>query len=207
MNLKTLLRLSASMSFLIVALLNAGGATADSAVQGQAAPSAAITTILPPKEAETLFKVYFNADYLFGKQDRHHRLKETYKMPDAADVAQLETDFAAYAQSPAYATYAADLKRRGMVHAISLTSYCRQYAGITRGNKKFILINGFTPSFASWLVTAPINHRKGSPINQKRGLDWHDQAVIVDDGGPAFFHAVYDPASHQIKDFTFNGIA
>lgn len=62
-----------------VTSLNAQSKTASpTAPQNAAVPNAAMTTVLPPKEAETLFKFYFNRDSLFGKQDRHYRSKETF---------------------------------------------------------------------------------------------------------------------------------
>lgn len=200
MKISTLLQLSAFASSLTVGLLDVGGVAADTTVQGQAAASSSTTTtVLPPKEAEALFNFYFNAPSPFGKQDKHHKVKESYWVPAAADVAQTETDLFAYTKTTAYA---AELKREGVEHwphPIDVARYSRQYAGVMRGDKKFILINGFAPSGASPFVTAPSHSRNGG--------SWRDRAILVFDGGPAFFHALYDPTTRQVEYVYFNGFA
>lgn len=196
-------RLSAAASsltvFLSVALLNTRSVTADVSVAGHAAaPSSAMTTVLPPKEAEALFGFSFNGDSLFGKQDRHHKLKETFWTPTTADVAQAEAALAAYAQT----ARAADPKREGAVHwplSAPVTGYYRQYAGVMRGDRRCVLINGFAPPVLPMLAA-------GLHGGKNNG-DWHDRAVLVCDGGFAFFHTAYDPAAHRIKSLEFNGFA
>ena len=198
MNFKTSLRLSCAASFLTISLWSAQRIIADAAPQGQiATPSSSMTTVLLPKEAEALFKFYYNSDALFGKQDKRHKVIETYYTPNAADVSQLETDLAAYTKTSAYAD---DLRRNGAEnwsHPLYVTSYFRQYAGVMRSGKKIVLINGFAPSLAPVFVSLPSHTNKGE--------DWHDQAIIVCDGGCGFFHATYDPASHKIEGLQFNG--
>jgi len=202
MNVRTLLSLSAPLFLLTASLLHPQGIKADTAAPPKlAATASATTTILPPQEAEVLFKFYFASDALFGKQDRHHRVKETYWTPTVTDVSQLETDLTTYLRTAAYADC---LRQQGLEdcrHPIYVTSYFRQYAGVMQGGKKIILINGFIPPRASYFYPPP---KPGS--DQLFGY-WRSRAVLVFDGGPSFFHAAYDTATRRVEGPAFNGRA
>lgn len=72
-----------------------------------------------------------------------------------------------------------------------ITAFERQYTGLVlRGGRHVIYINAF-PS-----------HAGGT------GRDsWREKAVVVCDGGPAFWGAVYDTQTRQFSQFAFNGPA
>ena len=194
MNLRMTSLLSVLALLLSATSMNAQVQTAaPTAPKNVAAPDAAMTTVLPPEEAAALFKFYFDADSLFGKQDRHHRVKETYWIPAAADVAGAEAALAAYPK------LAASPKEFSRPQVFILSDYLRQYAGVARGDKKLILINGLSASGASNFVTVP--------SSRKTGGSWHNRAILVFDGGFGFFHAAYDPVTHQIQHLEFNGFA
>ncbi len=193
LNLKIVCLLLVSALLLSATSLNAQSETAAPAAAHNAASDTVMTTVLPPEEAVALFKFYFNADSLFGKQDRHHRVKETGWTPMAADVAGAEAALAAY---PKFATSPKDYSRP---QVFTLSDYLRQYVGVMRGGKKLILINGLSASGASNFVTVP--------SSRKTGGSWHNRAILVFDGGFGFFHAAYDPATHQIEHLEFNGFA
>lgn len=67
----------------------------------------------------------------------------------------------------------------------------RQYAGFTIGERKVIYVNAFPRS-------------AGDP-SPGRSFDWHDETVLVCDGGPAFFGVEYDPEKGTFDHFEFNG--
>jgi len=62
----------------------------------------------------------------------------------------------------------------------------RQYVGVVRGGRRFIYGNYLPPD--DWM-----------------GDRWRSQAVIVCDGGAAFFGAEYDVAGRRISHLAFNG--
>ncbi len=194
MNLKvTRLIFVLALLLLATSLSVLSGTAAPTASQPTASPDAAMTTVLPPEETIALFKFYFNADSLFGKQDRHHRVKETCWTPAAADILGAESALATY---PKTAVSPKDFSRP---QTFALSKYLRQYAGVMRGDKRLILINGLSAFGASDFVTVP--------SSRKPGGSWHNRAILVFDGGFGFFHAVYDPATHQIQHLEFNGFA
>ena|SRR5690242_18731149 len=69
----------------------------------------------------------------------------------------------------------------------------RQYAGFVVNGRKIIYVNAFPRSV-------------GGP-SPGRSFDWHRSAVMVCDGGPAFFGVVYDPEKRTFDHFQFNGPA
>jgi hypothetical protein len=81
-------------------------------------------------------------------------------------------------------------EKRGDHQKLSLT-FLRQYAGIIVGGRKIIYVNAFP--------------RGVLDDEHSSKLSWRFQAVMVCDGGPAFFGAVYDPAADRFSDFAFNG--
>jgi hypothetical protein len=76
-------------------------------------------------------------------------------------------------------------------HKIKLLNSYHQYIGITSHGKKLIYLNSFTKS----VVTESSEH-----------LDWHKKAVIICDGGDAFWGAEFDPAENAFHNLQFNGI-
>ena len=194
MNCKNPARVLTFVSILTFGLLNSPCTVADDTHSGQAiAVPAAMTTVLPPSEAERLFKFYFDGDQIFGKQDRHHRLKEVFWTPTESEVAQAEVALANTLKAKV------DTRVLSEPQNIALTKYFRQYAGVMRGDKKCILVNAFPISAHSSFVVVASKNPKGG--------DWHDRAVLVFDGGPSFFHAAYNPVTHHIENLQFNGIA
>jgi hypothetical protein len=65
-------------------------------------------------------------------------------------------------------------------------NYKRQYLGYTRRGKKWIYVNSVCKT--SW----------------KEGR-WHDELIIVFDGGPCFFSVRYDLSSSQFDQLSING--
>lgn len=172
------------VSLLAFSLISALRTTADgtAATPSEAASLSTMTTILPLSEAQALFKFYFDADSIFGKQHGGHRKKETYWTPTAADVAQAELALFDYMK-------VTDVPHTTKPQHLVPKEYFRQYAGVMRGDKKCLLINCYATSTASTF----------SPKRNK--------AILVFDGGSAFFHASYNPATHQIENVQFNGVA
>jgi hypothetical protein len=75
-------------------------------------------------------------------------------------------------------------------------SFQRQYAGFLIDGGKIIYVNAFPDGAGDPNPNAPpgFDH-----------FDWRQQAVIVCDGGPAFFGVEYDPAKKTLSHFEFNG--
>jgi hypothetical protein len=72
----------------------------------------------------------------------------------------------------------------------SFSDSCRQYVGIISHGKQLIYVNAFP---------------KSTPGDF--GKDWQTKAVIVCDGGEAFWGVVFDPADNTFHDFATNGMA
>ena len=98
-------------------------------------------------------------------------------IPDQKQIAALEKGLVA---ALAVADAAQNYKR-DIIHT------ARQYAGITIAGSKRIYVNGF-------------------PSQMDSG-DWRHRAMVVCDGGPAFFGVEYDPAERTFSGFAFNGVA
>ncbi len=64
--------------------------------------------------------------------------------------------------------------------------HLRQYVGYVEDGERKILVNGFATDL---------------------GIDWRSQPVLVDDGGEAFFTAVYNVDTGELENFAFNGVA
>lgn len=71
--------------------------------------------------------------------------------------------------------------------AAMLGSYKRQYLGYINGGKKWIYVNSICKT--SWT---------------EDGF-WHDELIIVFDGGPCFFTVRYDLSSSQFDQLRING--
>ena len=71
-------------------------------------------------------------------------------------------------------------------NARDFSHLARQYGGLLASAHKLIYVNAFR--------TQDING------------DWHKRAVIVCDGGPAFFGVEYDPQNRTFANFAFNGV-
>jgi len=96
--------------------------------------------------------------------------------PDNKQIAELEITLVAALSK---ADSPADFKVRDFSHL------ARQYGGLVDSTHKLIYVNAFT--------TRDING------------DWRRHAVMVCDGGPAFFGAEYDPSTKTFAHFEFNG--
>ena len=88
-----------------------------------------------------------------------------------------------------------------------LETYSRQYFGISRGARTFILINGVHQQYLHHTVQrdttteVPVSVRIARAAQQFR-----TRAVQVCDGGRAFFRAEYDVEGDTISSFAFNGL-
>jgi hypothetical protein len=74
-------------------------------------------------------------------------------------------------------------------HKLKLSDSYRQYVGITVHGKKLIYLNSFPESVPS-----------------ESGLDWRAKAIIVCDGGDAFWGVEFDPAENTFHEIQFNGV-
>jgi hypothetical protein len=75
---------------------------------------------------------------------------------------------------------------------VKLEDSCRQYLGITLHGKKLIYLNSFPKSI---LTDFP------------KPAAWRAKAVVVCDGGDAFWGVMYDPADNTLHDLQSNGVA
>ena len=69
---------------------------------------------------------------------------------------------------------------------LNLSDY-RQYIGVTSHGKKLIYLNSF-------------------PSEVTKRLDWRTTAVVVCDGGDAFWGVEFDPADNTFHNLQFNGV-
>jgi hypothetical protein len=92
------------------------------------------------------------------------------------------------------ALHAATSSFRGSYRSAS--NFRRQYLGIVSGDQKLIYVNAFSRDSGDPASSGPAT---------ARNFDWHRDAVVVCDGGPAFFGVEYDPATKSFDHFEFNG--
>lgn len=76
-------------------------------------------------------------------------------------------------------------------HKLKVSDSNRQYIGITVHGKKLIYLNCFDRSVLS----------ESSALR-----DWQTKAVIICDGGDAFWGVVFDPADNTFHELQFNGV-
>jgi hypothetical protein len=76
-------------------------------------------------------------------------------------------------------------------HKLNLSHSNRQYVGITSHGKKLIYVNSFPGSILT-------------ESNEQR--DWRTKAIIICDGGEAFWGVEFDPADNTFHNIQFNGI-
>ncbi|HVU21496.1 MAG TPA: hypothetical protein VHE09_12255 [Rhizomicrobium sp.] len=76
-------------------------------------------------------------------------------------------------------------------HLDRAKTFLRQYAGFIIGGRKVIYTNAFPRSVRD--------------DQQSSALSWRFRAVVVCDGGSAFFGVEYDPAKDTFANFAFNG--
>lgn len=69
-------------------------------------------------------------------------------------------------------------------------SYYRQYAGVIIGGVNYIYVNAFR------------NH-----FNNRDKLNWRSKAMLACDGGTSFWGVLYNPATRQFSQLSFNGPA
>ncbi|WP_051748484.1 hypothetical protein [Nevskia soli] len=102
---------------------------------------------------------------------------ESTWQPAPADILQLEQDLPLLnAQSPAAAA----------AHVGDALGYYRQYFGIVVHGRRMIYVNAFVEGMY-------------------RSTDWKQFAIVVCDGGPGAWGALYDPANRLFSGFAFNG--
>lgn len=75
-------------------------------------------------------------------------------------------------------------------HNIDLSRSHRQYIGIVSRGKKLIYLNAFSDT----IFVAPENR-----------MSWTRQAIVVCDGGDAFWGVEFDPATNSFAHLEFNG--
>ena len=76
-----------------------------------------------------------------------------------------------------------------------MPNYLRQYAGLIKGGRKIIYVNGFLADEA----------HVGDGLRRK--TDWRTRAVMVCDGYINYFGVEYDPQSKVFMGLAFNGAA
>jgi hypothetical protein len=81
---------------------------------------------------------------------------------------------------------------------------CFQYAGFTHEGKRYIYVNAYPRDFADAGSFVPFNTSDDS--SDTSDVDWSRKAMVICDGGPAFFGMIYDVAGHSFSDLSFNGI-
>jgi len=97
--------------------------------------------------------------------------------PDTKQIAELEKGLVVALSK---ADFPDDFKVRDFSHL------ARQYGGLADSVHKLIYVNAFT-------------------MRDING-EWRKRAVMVCDGGPAFFGAEYDPSTRTFSNFEFNGV-
>lgn len=102
-----------------------------------------------------------------------------YWTPTDADVAAFEAAFPAWIADQS--VWGADEVTERWPE-----DYIRQYVGFERDEQRLLYVNAFC---------------------ELDFVDWHDQPVSVDDGGPCFFSVVYDPQTGLFSELMINGIA
>ncbi|MEO8393488.1 MAG: hypothetical protein ABI700_10910 [Chloroflexota bacterium] len=105
---------------------------------------------------------------------------EHYWMPNADDVADLETRLIPYLNE----TIPEGDWRYGI--ADSLSGYKRQYIGALKATDPYI--------WANFFCTEDIG-------------DWQNQVIFVEDGGQCFFNVWYNVTTHEFSDLQVNGFA
>jgi hypothetical protein len=73
------------------------------------------------------------------------------------------------------------------IHIEHPDQYYRQYVGIIFTGRKRILVN--------------------SICEVKYNPDWRERLIVVVDGGPCFWHALFDPETRKFSDLEINGRA
>jgi hypothetical protein len=81
-----------------------------------------------------------------------------------------------------------------------LNDYIRQYIGIRRNGEVLIHIN------LALKKDVEFDQETERKIRGKSS-DWHSKAIVVTDGGDAFWRIDYDPRTKQLKNARFNGVA
>jgi hypothetical protein len=76
-------------------------------------------------------------------------------------------------------------------HKLMLSDSYRQYIGVISHGKKLIYLNAFDKS----ILTDSAEHR-----------DWRTKALIICDGGDAFWGVEFDPADNTFHNLQFNGV-
>ena len=127
--------------------------------------------------------VIFSAEYSLklDKQGSLLGLQGPYWTPTEQQVAELEKVLAEYVRSISNAHYDR--------LTLNLSTYKRQYLGITSSGKEVIYVNAFCDAYWS------------------RDNTWKTDLVFVLDGGECFFQLTYDPESKEILEFNVSGEA
>jgi hypothetical protein len=102
--------------------------------------------------------------------------------PSARDVRRLEADLKHLKGQRAAACCSQSAKMD------DASRYYRQYAGIVRGGRRLIYVNGFL-----------------EPPTGAGAVDWKQAPVIACDGGTSFWGVLYDPDSRTFSQLAFNG--
>jgi hypothetical protein len=69
---------------------------------------------------------------------------------------------------------------------LHLESFYRQYVGVLQKGKYFVYVNAFPPR------------------TELAESSWRTHAIVVCDGGPSFFGALYEPSAKQFVALDFN---
>lgn len=88
---------------------------------------------------------------------------------------------------------------RAGARALVPENYYRQYGGVTLGGRRFIYVNGFHRSH----IELQQDLKKDMP--DWPIVNWQSDPVMVCDGGPSYFGALFNPDANLLVDVEFNG--
>ncbi len=104
-------------------------------------------------------------------------------IPTAKDIKRLERDLVRIKGQRASACCTQSAKMD------DASKYFRQYAGVVRGGRKLIYVNGFLHP----------------PVGAPEEVNWKLQPVIVCGGGTDNWGVLYDPQTRAFSQLAFNG--
>jgi hypothetical protein len=84
-----------------------------------------------------------------------------------------------------------------------LPSYCCQAVGFSRKGGRFLFLNFFLREEGEPHPDDAPDKPPFAPDDPP--FDWKREALVVDDGGDAFWQVTYDPATGAFSDLTING--
>ena len=120
---------------------------------------------------------------------------QSYWSPNASELQAMNTGLAAFLQSQ---------KINGRRSASVFGNYWHQCAGFTRGGKKFIYVNAFSPGSKKQLEDI-MRYRERSSKEKIKHWIWTRDPMIVCDGGESYFGVEYEVGTKKFSNLAFNG--